>query len=120
MNVRGVFAEPPEQRLFTVSVLRRLFKPDIVRLEIFTPALPAMCLLRRLIDQVDDQAAQRPKGGDRKSAKIKVDNVHFDPKPDGNSKEALLRRLRKHAPDIHAGLLRIDRLGLRARLRAAM
>jgi hypothetical protein len=54
-----------------------------------------------------------------KSAKIKVDNIHFDPKPDGTSKEALLRRLRKHAPDIHAELLRGEFGSVRAAAKAA-
>jgi len=42
--------------------------------------------------------------GDRKSDRIKLDNVKVEA-PTGNSESAALRRLRKDRPDLHAQVL---------------
>lgn len=49
-----------------------------------------------------DKATARKHGGDRSS---KIDNVNLAPVPNGNSKDAALRRLRKDRPDLHQEVL---------------
>ena len=50
-----------------------------------------------------DEAVQRKWGGDHTGSKI--DNINVDRVPDGTSKQAALRRLRKDRPDLHQKVL---------------
>jgi hypothetical protein len=73
-------AEPPLAGIgCSMDMLLRLCKDDKVALDLI------------------DQAVKRPAGGDQRSeeAKTNVDNVNIDPRPDGNSEQAAIRRLRK-------------------------
>jgi len=83
-----------------------------------------MRLIEKLIDSIDDpeermeafdllgRAIHPGKGGDRRSAQFKEENIRsensdVDPKKDagGTSREAGLRRLRKDCPELHAEVL---------------
>ena len=77
---------PPTRGLGTsVALIRRIVAPDKEALDLL------------------DRALQRRHGGDRKSedSEIKIDNINFDPVPDGTSESNALRRLRKDRPDLH-------------------
>lgn len=63
------------------------------------------------LEDLVDEATQRPNGGDRKSedANIRIDIINSDRVPDGTSSAAALRRLRKDRPDLHAQVLAGDK-----------
>lgn len=66
-----------------IDMVRRLIADDVSLLKLF------------------DKAIQRPAGGDRRSSDFNVDNVHIGlGRPDGNSRQRALRRLRKDRPDL--------------------
>jgi hypothetical protein len=55
-----------------------------------------------------DRACKREPGGDQRSEQAKaiiVDNINIESRPDGTSREAGLRRLRKDRPDLHEQVL---------------
>lgn len=77
-----VTAKPPNGLGTDVDTIRRLCRDDATYLDLI------------------DRALQRPAGRPNKET---VDNVND--KPDGNRKDAGLRRLRKDRPDLHAQVL---------------
>jgi hypothetical protein len=61
----------------------------------------------KAIDAID-RACKREPGGDQRSEQAKaiiVDNINIESRPDGTSREAGLRRLRKDRPDLHEQVL---------------
>jgi hypothetical protein len=52
------------------------------------------------------QATQGKHGGDRKSERIKTDNISLDTNQHGTSRQQALRKLRKSRPDLHAQVLK--------------
>jgi len=81
---------PPVQGLgASVELVRRIVADDVEALDLL------------------DRALQGKHGGDRKSDRIKRDNVTVDRDPNqrGSSADYALRRLRKDAPELHAEVL---------------
>ena len=61
--------------------------------------LQDMCAHDQEARDLIDGAVQRPVGTNQHT--MPVDNINSQPRPDGNSKDYALRRLRKHRPDLH-------------------
>lgn len=89
---------------------------DVVRYERFadfvvTPPLKgigaSVALVRRVVadDLVAVDLLNQALSGRQGARTDLVDNIHEVPRPDGTSKAAALRRLRKDAPELHAEVL---------------
>lgn len=69
--------------------------------------LKDLCRSNTLALNAIERATERGPGGDKRSESYRktiVDNIHVG-RPDGTSKSAALRRLRKERPDLHAQVL---------------
>ena len=77
-------AAPPEGLGTDYKTLHRLCADDV-----------------ETIDLLEQTKRSRNRGGDRRSAAFKDDNVNFERASQGNSVAYALRRLRRHRPDLH-------------------
>ena len=57
------------------------------------------------VDLLEQTKRSRNRGGDRRSAAFKDDNVNFERTNQGNSLEYALKRLRRHRPDLHGQII---------------
>lgn len=59
----------------------------------------------KILDLLAGQTEMLKRGGDRRSATFKVNNVNFETVAKGNSSAYALRRLREQRPDLHRKVL---------------